>query len=157
MTSVHPGYKKATTKLQIVSHLDWLPSSHLVRHWGKWTECRLIQTFPLLEHTSQSFRRMGMKSRWSASNSLHVICYNLIYIFSPFSGFITVLLPQWRDFACEGVYVTQKKPLNYSKAGIIWTINLTLTKLAKCRDILCGTSNFLLTFDQSVFLKQPVY
>lgn len=51
-----------------------------------------------------------MKSRWSASNSLRVIRCNLIYIFSPFSGFVTVLLPQWRDFACEGVYVTQKKP-----------------------------------------------
>lgn len=50
-----------------------------------------------------------MKSYWSASNSLRVIRYNLTYIFSPFSSFITVLLPQWRDFACEGVYITQNK------------------------------------------------
>lgn len=109
MTSDCHSYKKATIKLQTVSHLDWWRSSHLVRCWGKWIERRLIQTFPLLEPTRQSFCRMGMKSRWRASSGLRVIRYNLIDIFSPFSGFITVLLPQWRDFACEGVYVTHKK------------------------------------------------
>lgn len=109
MTPDCHSYKKATTKLQIVSHLDWWHSSHLVRCWGKWIEHRLIQTFPLLEHARQSLCGMGMKSHWSSSNSLRVIHYNLTFIFSPFSGFITVLLPQWRDFACEGVYITQKK------------------------------------------------
>lgn len=152
MTLDRHSYKKATTKLQIVSHLDWWHSSHLVRCWGKWIEHRLIQTFPLLEHARQSLCGMGMKSGWTASNSLRVIRYNLTFIFSPFSGFITVLLPQWRDFACEGVYITQKKnPLNHLKAGIIWAIILTLAKLAKCWGILCGMLNFYLVVDQSIF------
>lgn len=93
----------------------------------------------------------GVKPRRSASNRLRVISYHLIDVFSPFSGFIAVLLPQQRDFASEGVYVTQSKPLSHSKARSVCTINLTLTKLAKRRDIVWGMLSFSLTFDQSVF------
>lgn len=97
------------------------------------------------------FHGTGVKPRRSASNRLHVISYHLIDVFSPFSGFIAVSLPQRRDFAGEGVYLTQSKPLSHSKAGSVCTINLTLTKLAKRRDIVWGMLSFSLTFDQSIF------
>lgn len=50
-SSDHPRLQKA--KSQPVTHRDRGSSSHLLRHCSKWTERRLTQTFPLLEHTSQ--------------------------------------------------------------------------------------------------------
>lgn len=150
MTSDHHSYKKATTKLQIVSHLDWWCSSHLVRHWGKWIECRLIQTFPLLEHTRQSFRRVG-RNHAGAPQTVCVWSAIILYIY-----FLHSLVSSQSYCLSGGILLVRvfmlhrKNPLNQSKAGIIWTINLTLAKLAKYRDIWCGMLNFWLVVDQSI-------